>query len=135
MTSTRNEACAAEIVALHQVFEAWLGAPGTGDFSRFEAAFAGGFQMVLPSGARFDRAGILDFLRNARAVRGPGFRIAVEDMATVHEAPGLALMHYVERQWFGTQETARRAAALFDTTATPPRWLFVQETWVTPPAA
>lgn len=134
MTSTRNEACAAEIVALHQVFEAWLGAPGQGDFQRFEAAFAPGFQMVLPSGARFDRAGILDFLQSARAVRGPGFRIAVEDVETIHEAPGRALMHYVERQWFGTQETARRAAALFDTTATPPRWLFVQETWVTPPA-
>lgn len=133
MTSTRNEACAAEIVALHQVFESWLGAPGQGDFTRFEAAFAEGFQMVLPSGARFDRAGILDFLRNARAVRGPGFRIAVEEIATVHESADRALMHYVERQWFGAQETARRASALFDTTATPPRWLFVQETWVTLP--
>ncbi len=133
MTSTRNEACAAEIVALHQVFEAWLGAPGQGDFQRFEAAFAAGFQMVLPSGARFDRDGILGFLQSARAVRGPGFRIAVEEIETIHQAPGRALMHYVERQWFGTQETARRAAALFDTTATPPRWLFVQETWVTPP--
>ncbi len=134
MTSTRNEACAAEIVALHQVFEAWLGAPGQGDFHRFETAFAPGFQMVLPSGARFDRDGILAFLRDARAVRGPGLRIAVEEIETVHETPGLALMHYVERQWFAGQETARRAAALFDTTATPPRWLFVQETWVTPPA-
>ncbi|MBX9594769.1 MAG: DUF4440 domain-containing protein [Roseomonas sp.] len=133
MTSTRNEACAAEIVALHKVFESWLGAPGQGDFTRFEAAFAEGFQMVLPSGARFDRPGILDFLQSARAVRGPGFRIVVEEIAMVDEAPGRALMHYVERQWFGSQETARRASALFDTTTTPPRWLFVQETWVTPP--
>ena len=134
MTSTRNEACTAEIVALHQLFETWLGAPGQGDFTRFHAAFAPGFGMVMPSGVRLDRDGVLAFLQKARGVRGPGFRIAIEDVATLHEAPGLALMHYIERQWFGGQETARRAVALFDTTATPPLWLFVQETWVTPPA-
>jgi hypothetical protein len=135
MTSTSNEACAAEIVALHEVFESWLGAPGPGDFARFEAAFAPGFRMVMPSGASLDRAGVLAFLRGAGGVRGPGFRIAIEDVAVIHEVAGQALMHYVERQWFGGQETARRAAALFDTSATPPRWLFVQETWITPPAA
>ena len=39
MTSTRNESCAAEIVALHQLFETWLGAPGEGDFARFGTAY------------------------------------------------------------------------------------------------
>ncbi len=131
---TDEATCAAEIVALHEVFESWLGAPGTGDFGRFEAAFAPGFAMVGPNGVRLDRDGVLGFLRNLRGARGPGFRIAVEDVAVLHAAPPLMLMHYVERQWIGTTETARRAAALFRLEPAGPRWLFVQETWVTPPA-
>jgi hypothetical protein len=129
-------ACAEEIVALHQVFEAVLGAPGQDDAGRFEAAFAPGFTMVMPNGRRLDRAGVLDFLRQARGVRGPGFRIAIEDIAVLHAAPPLMLMHYVERQWLaGGIETARRAAALFRMEPAGPRWLFVQETWISPPPA
>lgn len=129
-------ASAEEIVALHRVFEAVLGAPGQDDGGRFEAAFAPGFAMVMPNGRRLDRAGVLDFLRQARGVRGPGFRIAIEDIAVLHAAPPLMLMHYVERQWLaGGVETARRAAALFRMEPAGPRWLFVQETWITPPPA
>jgi hypothetical protein len=130
---TDAERCAAEIVALHQLFESWLGASGHGDFARFEAAFAPGFAMVMPGGARLDRAAVLAFLEGARGGRGEGFRIAIEDCFAQHEAPGLVLMHYVERQWLRGQETARRAAALFRTGPDGPRWLFVQETWITPP--
>lgn len=128
-------ACAAQIVALHKVFEATLGAPGADDGGRYESAFAPGFAMVMPSGKRLDRAAVLDFLRTARGVRGPGFRIAIEDAEPLHVAPPLVLMHYIERQWVGGAETARRAAALFDVSLGTPRWLFVQETWVTPPPA
>jgi hypothetical protein len=127
-------ACAAEIVSLHRVFEAVLGAPGEDDAGRFEAAFAPGFAMVMPGGRRLDRAEVLDFLRSARGARGPGFRIAVEEVAVLHAAPPLMLMHYVERQWLADGvETARRAAALFRVEPAGPRWLFVQETWITPP--
>ena len=128
-------ACAAEIVALHRVFGAVLGAPGEDDGGRFAAAFAPGFAMVMPNGRRLDRAEVLEFLRQARGARGTGFRIAIEDIAVLHAAPPLLLMHYVERQWFAGVETARRAAALFRTDPDGPRWLFVQETWVTPPPA
>lgn len=126
-------ACAAEIVALHKVFEATLGAPGADDAGRYEAAFAPGFAMVMPNGRRLDRAAVLDFLRGARGVRGPGFRIAIEEATPLHVAPPLVVMHYIERQWVGCAETARRACALFDVAGPAPRWLFVQETWVTPP--
>jgi hypothetical protein len=127
-------ACAEEIVALHRVFEAVLGAPGQDDGGRFEVAFAPDFAMVMPNGRKLDRAEVLDFLRQARGVRGPGFRIAIEDVAVLHAAPPLMLMHYVERQWLqGGIETARRAAALFRIEPSGPRWLFVQETWITPP--
>lgn len=128
-------ACRAEIVSLHQMFEATLGAPGTDDGGRYEAAFAPGFAMVAPSGGRLDRAEVLAFLRAARATRGAGFRIAIEQAEALHVAPPLVLMHYIERQWVGGADTARRAVALFDAGGATPRWLFVQETWITPPAA
>lgn len=131
---TEAEACAAEIVALHRVFEAWLGA-GAGDAARFAAAFAPGFAMVMPDGRRLDRAAVLAFLEGARGVRGAAFRIAIEEVAVLHAMPARSLLHYIERQWIGGAETARRASVLFDTTASPPRWLFVQETWITPPPA
>jgi hypothetical protein len=90
----------------------------------------------MPNGRRLDRAEVLDFLRQARGARGAGFRIAIEDVAVLHAAPPLlVLMHYVERQWLQGHETARRAAALFRMEPGGPRWLFVQETWVTPPPA
>jgi hypothetical protein len=128
---TDAERCAAEIVDLHRVFERVLGA-GEDDAGRFEAAFAERFAMVMPNGQRLARAEVLAFLRGARGTRGAGFRIAIEDIAILHAAPPLCLMHYVERQWLRGVETARRAVALF-TIAETPRWLFVQETWVTPP--
>ncbi|MGG5808034.1 hypothetical protein [Falsiroseomonas sp. CW058] len=132
---TEAEACAAEVVALHALFESWLGA-GQGDAARFEAAFDPGFAMVMPDGRKLDRAGVLDMLARGRGLRGAGFRIAVEDLAVLHAAPPLLLMHYVERQWLtGGVETARRAAALFRLAPGGPRWVFVQETWVTPPPA
>ena len=128
-------ACAEEIVSLHRVFEAVLGAPGEDGTDRFEVAFAPGFAMVMPNGRRLERAEVLAFLRGARGARGEGFRIAIEDATPLHIAPPLVLMHYVERQWVGGAETARRASALFDVSGEAPRWLFVQETWIAPPAA
>ncbi len=131
---TDAETCEAEIVALHQVFESWLGA-GDGRFDRFEGAFAPGFAMVMPSGRRLDRAEVLDFLKGARGARGAGFRIAIEEAEALHLAPPLVLMHYLERQWIGPVETARRATALFRVEGARAIWLSVQETWVTPPPA
>jgi len=127
-------ACVGEIVELHRVFERALGAPGEDLSSRFEAAFTPGFAMVMSNGRRLARAEVLEFLRNARGARGEGFRIVIEDVAVLHAAPPLMLMHYVERQFLpGGLETSRRAGALFDVSQDTPRWLFVQETWITPP--
>lgn len=135
MTSTSPEAaCAAEIVALHVLFESWLGEAGQGDFARFDAAFAEGFAMVMPNGRKLDRAAVLAFLREARGSRGADFRIWIEDAHALHVAGDQVLMHYLECQHVGGQDTARRASALFRLEAAGPRWLFVQETWVRPPA-
>ena len=138
MNSTVTDAaaaCAEEMVSLHRVFEAVLGAPGNDDDGRFAAAFAPGFAMVMPNGRKLDRAEVLAFLAEAHGIRGPGFRIAIEDIEVLHAAPPLMLMHYVERQWLHGYETARRAVAQFRLDADRPRWLFLQETWVTPPPA
>lgn len=126
-------ACAAEIVALHRVFERALGAPAEDHAARFAAAFDPAFVMIAPDGRRLDRGAVLAFLDSARGSRGEGFRIAIEEAALLHAAPPLILMHYVERQWVRGLGTARRAAALFRLEAGAPRWLFVQETWITPP--
>lgn len=131
---TDAEICKTEIVGLHRLFESWLG-EGGGDPAGFDAAFAPGFAMVMPNGRRLDRAAVLDFLRGARGARGAGFRIAIEEMEALHLAPPLVLMHYLERQWIGPVETARRATALFRVEAGRATWLSVQETWVTPPPA
>ena len=130
---TDPAAAIAEVVDLHRVFELWLGA-GQGDFGRFEAAFAPGFHMVHPSGRLYDREAALGMLRAGRAVRGVGFRIAVEEAEALHESGSLVLVGYVERQWLPA-ETARRATALLHVEATCVTWLHVQETWITPPPA
>lgn len=122
-------ACAAEIVALHEAFVAWLGR-GEGGMDRFAAAFDPDFVMVTPDGRRLDRAAVLAFLEAGRGRRGSGFRIAVEEVAALHAAPPLVLMHYVEGQRGELGETARRSSALFRMAAAGPRWLFVQETWI-----
>lgn len=126
--------CAEEIIDLHRAFERWLGAAGEGEIARFEAAFAPGFTFVTPEGQRLDRHAVLGFLASARGSQGGAFRIAVEDIAVLHAAPPLMLLHYVERQWTGAEETARRTAALFSLEADGPRWLFAQETWIARPA-
>lgn len=127
-------ACAAEIRALHGLFERALGAAAEDHAARFEAAFDPGFVLVPPDGRRLDRAAVLGLLAAGRGSRGAGFRIAIEAAAPLHLAPPLVLMHYIERQWVRGAETARRAAALFRLQPGAPRWLFVQETWIAPPA-
>jgi hypothetical protein len=130
---TDAEACAAEIIALHEVFQRVLGAPSQDDAGRIEAAFAAEFVMIMPNGRRLDRAEVIAFLRQARGARGEGFRISIEEVSVLHAAPPLMLMHYLERQFLHGYETTRRAAALFRMDPAGPRWLFVQETWVSPP--
>ena len=124
-----------EAIDLHAVFEAWLSS-GEAAFARIEAAFDPGFRMVTPEGRLVTRDEVLDRLAGAAGARGAGFRIAVEDALPLAAPPGHVLLHYLERQWTGGTETLRRASALFRADPTGPNgvsWLFVQETWITPP--
>ena len=124
-----------EAIDLHIVFEAWLSS-GEASFARIEAALDPGFRMVTPEGRLVTRDEVLDRLAGAAGARGAGFRIAVEEPLLLAAPPGHVLLHYLERQWTGGAETLRRSAVLFRADAAGPnglRWLFVQETWITPP--
>jgi hypothetical protein len=46
----------------------------------------------------------------------------------VHAEGEAAVVAYVERQWTQAGETARLSSALLS--GDPPRWLWVQETWM-----
>lgn len=130
MTSTASDICAASIVEVHSLLESWLGAPGGGDFGGLEKAFAPDFSIIMPNGTRLNRTGALAFLRDGKGARGEGFRIAIEDMEPLHQAGDLVLMHYVERQWLGGGQTARRATALFRVEGGTALWLCVHESWI-----
>jgi hypothetical protein len=125
-----------EAIDLHVVFEAWLSS-GEADFTRIEAALDPAFRMVPPEGRLVTRDQVLDRLAGAAGARGAGFRIAVEEPLVLATPPGHLLLHYLERQWTPGTETLRRSAVLFRADPMGPnglRWLFVQETWIAPPA-
>jgi hypothetical protein len=128
------ESAIEEVIALHAVFEAWLGAgPAEGMLERIADAFDPCFHLVKPDGRLLDRDAVMRWLSGARGERGPGLRIAAEEVrALPSPGPGLSLVAYLERQWTARGETARRSVALLRD-GTPPRWLFVGETWITPP--
>lgn len=129
-----SDAAIEEVIALHAVFEAWLGdGPADGALERIADAFGPTFHLVTPDGRLLDRDAVLRWLSGARGERGPGLRIVAEEVTALPPpAQGLSMISYVERQWTIRGETARRSVALLRD-GTPPRWLMVCETWITPP--
>ncbi|MCM0019974.1 MAG: DUF4440 domain-containing protein [Tagaea sp.] len=122
-----------EIEELHDAFARWMGVGDDAVFARFEAAFAPGFSMVGPSGARLDRAGVLDMLRARRAAFGPEFRIEIRDPVPLAAGPGFIAVGYDEVQFNRPGPLSRRASAVFEPHAGGPnglRWLLVHETWI-----
>lgn len=122
-----------EIEEIHAAFARWMGPGDDAAFARFEAAFAPGFSMVGPSGARLDRAGVLDMLRARRAAFGPEFRIEIHAPVPLAAGPGFLAVGYDEIQSNRPGPLQRRASATFAPDATGPnglRWLLVHETWI-----
>jgi hypothetical protein len=121
-----------EIEELHAAFARWMG-PGEDVFPRFEAAFAPGFSMVGPSGARFDRAGVLDMLRSRRAAFGPAFGIEIRAPVELASGQGFLAVGYDEIQANRPGPLARRASAVFAPDPAGPNglvWQLVHETWI-----
>ena len=122
-----------EVEALHDAFTRWMGPGDDSVFARFEASFAPGFSMVGPSGARLDRAGVLDMLRSRKAAFGPDFRIEIRNAIELAAGPGFIAVGYDEIQANRPGPLQRRASALFRPDAQGPnglRWLMVHETWI-----
>jgi hypothetical protein len=122
-----------EIEELHDAFARWMGPGDDTVFARFEAAFAPGFSMLGPSGARLDRTGVLDMLRSRRAAFGPEFRIDIRNAIQLAAGPGFLAVGYDEIQANRPGPLNRRASAVFLPDAAGPnglRWLLVHETWI-----
>lgn len=126
-----------EVLALHAVFEGWLGGtlpPSDEAFARVEAALAPTFSMVSPEGEVVARTPLLAGLRGAHGAKGRQglFRIAVEDMAVLHLEPPLVVLRYSERQSQGEACTIRHSTAVFRAAPAAPcgvEWIALQETW------
>jgi hypothetical protein len=131
------EAARREVLALHAVFEGWLGGmlpPSDEAFGRIEAALAPTFSMVSPEGEILARTPLLAGLRGAHGAKGRQgpFRIAVEDMVVLHLEPPLVVLRYGERQSQGEARTIRHSTAVFRAAPTAPcgvEWIALQETW------
>ena len=122
-----------EIEELHVAFARFMGPGDEAVFARFEAAFALGFSMVGPSGARLDRAGVLAMLRSRQGAFEPAFQIDIRDAVPLAEAPGFVAVGYDEIQANRPGPLRRRASAVFARDPAGPnglRWLFVHETWI-----
>ena len=135
------EAVLAEIDLLHRFFVAWfLGScpKSRASFARVADALAPGFVQIDPQGRERRRAPLLAALRVAFGCHaGEDFviRIVRPKIRLVHR--GLALATYEERQRSGGATTRRRSSALFAPAPTAPAgvaWLYLQETWIEPPA-
>ena len=123
-------AAAREVVELHALFvDLFTGR--SRDFSRCEAAFSPKLEMVTPDGRLVDRAQIMAALKAATA--RPGFRIAIHQIAPVHEDAGSVLLRYIEEQYRDGETTRRLSIALFETASDAPCgvvWRYLQETWI-----
>ena len=123
-------AAAREIVELHALFvELFTGR--SRDFSRCEAAFSAGLEMVTPEGRLVGRAEILAGLK--RAAARADFRITIHAIEPVREDAGSVLLRYIEEQYRDGETTRRLSIALFETRSDAPlgvAWRYLQETWI-----
>lgn len=128
-----DDRVAAEIAALHVVFEDWL--RGTGDsLDRVEASLGEGFAIVPPRGALVARADLMAGLQQARGSRD--VRIRVKRPQVLWQHGDALLAAYEEWHEHGEYTTTRQSTALFTLDETAPgglRWQHVHETWITPP--
>ncbi|KGB03193.1 DUF4440 domain-containing protein [Leclercia pneumoniae] len=85
-----------EIIDLHVALEQWLG-EGEGDITALLARFRPDFMMIPPGGTHLDHSALAGFLQNQRGSRH-GLKIAIDELATVQEWEGGAVLHYRETQ-------------------------------------
>lgn len=126
----------AEIVELHDFFQAWLGGalPNTDTaFARLIDTMAPEFAIVGPDGRLLPRAQVLTWIRAAHGSR-PGWRIWIEGAAPRFAEGGLVCAIYEEwqRHADGTVTARLSTVLLREQPGTPNglAWLHVHETWL-----
>jgi hypothetical protein len=121
---------AREVVELHAlIVELFTGR--SRDFSRCEAVFSAGLEMITPEGRLVTRAQIMENFRKARS--RADFHISIQDISPIREEDGCVLLRYIEEQYRDGETTRRRSVALFETASHAPcgvAWRFLQETWI-----
>jgi hypothetical protein len=125
-----------EVVNLHRFFQEWLAgrlADRDSVFERCALAMAPQFELITPSGERFDRSALCASLRGANGSRGPDFKLWVDGMVTRPIAGGVHLVTYEEWQMLDGATRGRLSSALLADSAAAPdgiEWWHVHETWL-----
>jgi len=120
-----------EIIELHGFFERYF--IGTEDsIARFENALADDFSMVDPSGNDYDRAAVLDVVRDGHG-HTSSLVITTSDhrLLATHEETIVA--QYIETHELAERTNRRKTTAVFVADRTTPNglaWLRVHETWL-----
>lgn len=138
-SATFEDRCHQEVVRLHEMIEAWLAGsiPDSDEaYRRFSAAMADDFEIISPSGARSDRAGIVSSFRNAHGTRDAQFLVAIKNVKTRLLRSPLALLTYEEWQFDNGKATARLSTVLLRQDSSTPggvAWVHLHETWLPEP--
>jgi len=129
------DTCRAEIERLHGAFVEWYCHGSHGAFERVETALGPGFERVAPDGSVADREAVLEFVRKSRNTFEPGtFSIRIENVERVELREDRALVRYDECQETPDGTNGRRSTAAFGPRGDGVEWLYLQETWLDPPA-
>ena len=124
----------AEIVELHDFFEAWF--LGTDvDFDRVESVLAPEFTIVGPDGEVEDRAATIGFLRDAYG-SDDELNMITSDYRLLHEGRDTLVASYVETHLRGEKRWRRRSTVTFAREAKAVNglvWVRVHETWIDRP--
>ena len=129
-----EQRCEAEIVELHQFFEAWFSASegSSTDFNRVAEVLAADFTMVGPDGRLVEAEELLAALREARGSK-PGLRIWIDRVRVLHRSGDMTVAMYEERQKNDGGESRRVSTVVFRSVEQKPNsleWLHVQEKWL-----
>ncbi|MDX2103183.1 MAG: hypothetical protein EAZ99_14445 [Alphaproteobacteria bacterium] len=133
----------AEVIALHQLFEGWLGGTLPRDpevFQRCAASLAPDFTQIDPEGRWQPRDPLLARLAAAHGIHRDAdqpFLIEIRAAAPRVSAGDLVAVTYEEHQRIRGVWRARLSTALFTADPTAPEgvlWRHLQETWVPDPA-
>ncbi len=134
MSISAND-CFAEVVGLHDFFEAWLRGSIPADsatFDRFLGVSEPDFAIVGPDGVLNDLEVTAAWIYEAHGAR-PGVRLWTDNHRLHFADANIAVVTYLEWQERDGATTVRRSTAVFRASPSAPNrvsWLHIHETWL-----